>query len=102
MTEPIDNTKIDTEMKDLGSFNLDVPSGPFELSVEISEPEGIRSIVIGQFDKYEDALNAHTGLLKNINVSGFFVIFPPGGFVTSYPKHKIHHIHLTPIDSIEK
>ena len=98
MTEPIDNTKIDTNLNNIESFTFDMPQGNFSLSVEIAEADGIRGIEIGRFDNYEEALKSHTEVLQKINVSGFFVVFLPGGSVTSYPKHKIHHVHITPIE----
>lgn len=98
MTEPIDNTKIDTNLNNIESFTFDMPQGNFSLSVEIAESDGIRGIEIGRFDNYKEALDAHTQVLQNINVSGFFVSSLSRGSVTSYPKHKIHHVHITPID----
>lgn len=98
MTEPIDNTKIGTNLNNIESFTFDMPQGNFSLFVEIEESDEIRAIEIGRFDNYKEALDAHTEVLQKINVVGFFVTSFSEGYVTSYPKHKIHHVHITPIE----
>lgn len=98
MTEPIDNTKINTGLDNSESLTFNMSQTPFTLYVEINEPNGVENIIIGQYDNYESAQDAHIELLSNINNGGFLVITFPDGSIVSFPKHKINHIHLAQVE----
>lgn len=101
MSEPIDNTKINTNIDEIdnNTVTLNISHQPLVLFVEIEESEGMSNFTISQFNDVEKARLAHIELVKNISTSGFLSIDYPDGSMVSIPQHKIHHIHLAYVNN---